>query len=60
MHLLRRIEQYLRDNAVSPSRFGRDAVNDPRFVFDLRDKGRTVRDATRDKVTAYLDAKEAA
>ena len=36
MHLRRRIELYLRRTRTAPTRFGRDAVNDPRFVLDLR------------------------
>ena len=36
MPLLRRIERHLRDSRTPPTLFGRRAVNDPRFVFDLR------------------------
>jgi hypothetical protein len=57
MHLLRRIELYLRRSAIAPARFGRDALGDPRFVFDLRN-GREPRRATVVRVSAWLDAKE--
>ena len=40
MHLLRMIEQYLRRTGTPPTRFGRDAVGDPRFVGDLRNGAR--------------------
>lgn len=40
--LLRSINRYLDASGVKPSRFGRDAVGDPRLVFDLRN-GRSVR-----------------
>ncbi len=36
MILLRKIEIFLRDNDMAPTRFGRDAVRDPRLVFDMR------------------------
>jgi len=52
--LLRRIERHMRRRGMAPSCFGRAAVNDPRFVFDLR-KGRKVNDSTAAKVDAWLD-----
>lgn len=33
---LRKIEKFLRDTGMAPTRFGRDAVRDPRLVFDMR------------------------
>ncbi len=36
MSTLRTIEQFLRRNEMAPTRFGREAVSDPRLVFDLR------------------------
>jgi len=58
MHLRRRIELYLRQKRMPPTRFGREAVNDPRFVFDLRN-GREPREKTAARVTAWLDVEEA-
>ena len=58
MHLLRRIELYLRDSNTPPTRFGRESVHDPRFVFDLR-MGREPRPPTRQRVSDYLDRREA-
>lgn len=54
MHLLRDVEKFLRQSEVAPTRFGRDAVGDPRFVFDLRN-GRDPRPETVAKVRAYLE-----
>jgi len=34
--LLRTIERFLRESGLSPTRFGRECVSDPRLVFDLR------------------------
>lgn len=59
MNLLRRIEIYLRRSGTAPTRFGRDAVGDPRFVFDLRN-GREPRPATRARVAAWLDGRSQA
>lgn len=56
MTLLRRIEHYLRITAMPPTRFGREAVRDPRFVFDLR-RGREPRPETERRVHAWLDGR---
>lgn len=55
MHLLREVEKFLRQSDVAPTRFGREAVGDPRFVFDLRN-GRDPRPTTVARVRAYLEA----
>lgn len=57
MLLLRRIELYLRRSETSATTFGRTAVNDPRFVHDLR-RGREPRPETEARVQAWLDRKE--
>lgn len=36
MSISRRIEKFLRDTGMAPTRFGRDAARDPRLVFDIR------------------------
>ena len=56
--ILDRIDRYLRATKTTPSRLGRDAVGDPNFVMNLRD-GRQPRQATLDRVTAFLDREEA-
>ena len=55
VHLLREVEKFLRQNETAPTRFGREAVGDPRFVFDLRN-GRDPRPQTVRRVLAYLEA----
>lgn len=55
--LLERIEKHLKTRRMPPTRFGRAALGDPRFVFDLRE-GREPRSATVRRVLAYLDAQE--
>ena len=55
MHLLREVEKFLRRSNIAPTRFGRDAMGDPRFVFDLRN-GRDPRPETINRVRAYLEA----
>jgi hypothetical protein len=55
VHLLREVEKFLRRSDVAPTRFGRDALGDPRFVFDLRN-GRDPRPDTIARVRAYLEA----
>ena len=52
--LLRRVEEHLKRHRMPPSRFGREAVGDPRFVFDLR-RGRETRAATARRVIDYLE-----
>ncbi|WP_309603346.1 hypothetical protein [Sphingomonas sp.] len=54
VHLLREIEVFLRSSGVPAARFGRDALNDPRFVFDLR-RGREPRPQTIARVVGFLE-----
>ncbi|TQL18074.1 hypothetical protein FBY58_1689 [Zymomonas mobilis] len=54
MYLLGKIEKYLSATGMTPTRFGRDALNDPRFVLDLR-RGREPRRRTLGRVLAYLE-----
>jgi hypothetical protein len=59
VHLLSTIERHLRRTGIPPTRFGREAVGDPRFVMDLR-RGREPRPRTIARVVAYLSAQEPA
>ena len=54
VQLLREVEKFLPRRDVRPTRFGREAVGDPRFVFDLRN-GRDPRPQTVARVRAYLE-----
>ena len=53
MSLLIDIDRFLRHSGISPTRFGRDAVNDPRFVFDIRN-GRECGGKVRSRVYAFI------
>ena len=53
MNLLNEIERHLRHHNTAATRFGREVVHDPRFVFDLRN-GRAPRPATEARVRAFL------
>lgn len=52
--LLSQIEGHLRRTRMAPTRFGRDAMGDPKFVLQLRD-GREPRKKTIERVMRYLD-----
>ncbi len=54
-YILREVENFLRSAKIPPARFGREAMGDPRFVFDLRN-GREPRPRTIAKVRKFLEA----
>ena len=54
MRLDRRIEYYLKRTRTSATRFGREVVNDPNFVFELR-CGRQVSEPIAERIRAWLD-----
>jgi aspartate carbamoyltransferase catalytic subunit len=49
------IEIFLSATGMDPTRFGRAVMNDPNFVFDLREK-RSPTAATMDKVRSWMSA----
>jgi hypothetical protein len=53
MSLLYKVESFLQRHSLSPTRFGRLAVRDPRLVFDLR-RGREPRERTARRIEAYM------
>lgn len=55
--LLQTIERHLRSSGVPPTRFGRDAVGDPRLIGDLRN-GREARPETAARILAFIDRLE--
>jgi hypothetical protein len=57
VHLLHRIERHLKRSGTPPTRFGREAVRDPRLVRDLRN-GREPGAKMAARVCAYLDRAE--
>jgi hypothetical protein len=48
------IDQFLRETRMSQSRFGRLAINDPRFVKDLRE-GRSPRKRTVKRIEHFMN-----
>lgn len=62
MSLLSQIEACLKATRLPPSRFGRDAVSDPRIVHDLRpgrQPGKRMETRLRAHVAALLEAHRA-
>ena len=55
--LLQAVEQHIKATRTPPTRFGRDSVGDPRFVFDLR-AGREPRRTTVERVMRYLERQQ--
>lgn len=53
MTMLRAIERFLRETGMAPTRFGRDAVRDPRIVFDMRN-GREPTERTCRRLNHYI------
>ena len=52
--LIRKIEVFLRHTRMPPTKFGRLATRDPRFVLDLRN-GRLPRAATEARVEHFMN-----
>jgi hypothetical protein len=52
--LIRKIEVFLRHTRIPPAMFGRLAMRDPQFVFDLR-RGRTPRPCTETRVEHFMN-----
>lgn len=55
MYLLRTIEIYLRRTGMTPTRFGRDAVQDPRLIHDMK-RGREPGRAMTERVLAFIES----
>lgn len=53
--LIMQIERYLRTTGMAATRFGCEAMRDPRFVHDLR-KGRTPGPRTQSIVEHFMNA----
>jgi hypothetical protein len=54
MPINRKIEQFLRETGMPPTVFGRRALHDPRFVFDLR-MGREPGARVRNKAEHFMN-----
>ncbi len=57
--LIRSVEKFLRAYDMPPTKFGRLAAHDPRFVLDLR-LGREPRGATEARIIGFMQGFEAA
>lgn len=57
MSILRRIEKFLRDTGMAPTKFGREAVRDPRFVFDIRN-GREPSERTIRRIEHFMNIRQ--
>jgi hypothetical protein len=57
MYLMRRIQLFLKRADMAPTRFGREAVGDPRLISDMKN-GRELRGTTAARISAWLDAQE--
>ena len=57
MYLMRRIELFLQRADMAPTRFGREAVGDPRLIADMKN-GRELRETTCARIVAWLDRQE--
>lgn len=55
MYLLRKIEIHLRQTGMAPTRFGREAVRDPRLVHDMK-RGREPGQAMTKRVLAFIES----
>ena len=55
--VLAEIDRFLRKTGMTRTRFGREALNDPKLIGDLAE-GRQLREPTRRRVLAYIAAAE--
>ncbi|MGV3770516.1 MAG: hypothetical protein ACO1NM_10845 [Sphingobium phenoxybenzoativorans] len=54
MHLLRTIERFLKETGMPATRFGREAVRDPRLVLDMRN-GREPGERMKNRVEHFMN-----
>ncbi len=54
MTLLRNVERFLREHDITATRFGRDAVRDPRLVLDMR-RGREPGERMKCRVEHFMN-----
>ena len=58
MHLRRTIETYLKVSGTPATRFGREAVRDPRLVHDMR-RGREIGPRVAKRILAFIAERSA-
>ena len=54
MNMPGKIDRYLRKTGKKPTRFGREAANDPQLVFDIR-RGRAIGARMAARIEAFLE-----
>ena len=52
----RKVEIYLRETGMAPTRFGEAVARDPRLVFDLR-RGREPGPRMRARIEAFIESR---
>lgn len=57
MHINRLVERFLREQDLSPTKFGRLAAHDPRLVLDMR-MGREIRPEMERKLRLFIATHE--
>lgn len=57
MSTLRSIERFLQSSGMAPTAFGRQAVRDPRLVFDLRN-GRELTDRMKRRIEHFMNIQQ--
>ncbi len=55
--LLRKIDRFLKETGMPPTRFGREAVRDPRLLADLR-KGREVGQRLQNRLEHFMNIQQ--
>ena len=58
MHLRKQIEAYLKASGTPATRFGREAVLDPRLVHDMR-RGREIGPRVAKRIIAFIAERSA-
>ena len=58
MHLRKVIETYLKASGTPATRFGREAVRDPRLVHDMR-RGREIGSRVAKRILAFIAERSA-
>ena len=53
MHINYHVERFLRQSGLSPTKFGRMAVGDPRLVHDMR-KGREIGERMANRLRNFM------
>lgn len=50
----KRVDDFLSASGMSPTRLGREAVNDPNIIFDIRKNRRQLTIETADRILSFI------